>query len=147
MLDLTSFQKAISQLEGALILCHSDLAKDENLAQHLRAAAIQAFEFTYELAFKTLKRFLETKSSSPSSIREMDFNDIIRRGLGEGILNTDIAEWREFRKNRGTTSHTYDDAKAEEVFSLIPNFLKEAQFLLREIDQQQQITAKNHDTY
>ena len=57
MLDLSSLDRAIARLEEALQFYHSDLAKgDTRLATHLRAAVIQAFEFTYELAFKTLKR-------------------------------------------------------------------------------------------
>jgi hypothetical protein len=48
-LDLKSFEKAIIQLESAIKYSESDLAKnDANLALHLRAAVIQAFEFTYE---------------------------------------------------------------------------------------------------
>jgi len=40
-LDLSSLQKAISQLEEALEYCQSELAmNDTKLAQHLRAAAI-----------------------------------------------------------------------------------------------------------
>ena len=45
-IDLGSLSKAIAQLEEAISYANSDLAKsDPRLALHLRAAAIQAFEF------------------------------------------------------------------------------------------------------
>ena len=56
-LDLSPLQNAVSQLEEALDLYGSELAEgDPRLKRHLRAAVIQAFEFTYELSFKMLKR-------------------------------------------------------------------------------------------
>lgn len=137
-LDLSSFSKAIAQMEEALVYCGSDLAKkDPRLHLHLRAAAIHAFEFTYELSFKTLKRYLEMTEANPSVLEEMDFNDLVRRGYGLGLLQTEIAKWREFRKDRGTTSHTYDEDKARDVFENIPYFLTEAKFLLAQIQKRQ----------
>lgn len=138
ILDLTSFAKAISQLEEALAYCQSDLAKnDARLAQHLRAAAIQAFEFTYELSFKMLRRFLEATEPNPALIDEMSFNEIIRKGFERGILQSELADWQEFRKDRGTTSHTYDEDKARDVFECTPKFLLEAKFLYGQIQKRQ----------
>ena len=55
-LDLTPLEDAVAQLEEALDIYHSDLALDHpRLKRHLRAAVIQAFEFTYELSFRMLK--------------------------------------------------------------------------------------------
>jgi nucleotidyltransferase substrate binding protein (TIGR01987 family) len=137
-LDLTSLEKAIAQLEDALKYCKSDLAKnDANLALHLRAAAIQAFEFTYELSYKTLKRYLEATEANPSSVEEMTFNEIIRRGFEIGILEAEMADWKEFRKDRGTTSHAYDEQKANDVYESIPAFLTEAKFLHSQISTRQ----------
>ncbi len=137
-LDLSSLAHAIAQLEEALSFAHSDLARqDERLALHLRAASIQAFEFTYELSFKMLKRFLEAAEANPASAEEMTFNEVIRRGYALGLLQEELAIWKEFRKDRGTTSHTYQQQKAQDVFTRIPRFLSEAQFLLAQIQQRQ----------
>ena len=104
ILDLSSLQKAIAQLEEALEYCQSDLAKnDARLAQHLRAAAIQAFGFTYELSFKRLKRFLEATEPNPDSLDEMSFNEIIRKGFGLEMLCRIIAGLR-VRNNPTKTS-------------------------------------------
>ena len=114
ILDLTSLQKAIAQMEEALAYCNSDLAKnDPRLALHLRAAAIQAFEFTYELSFKILKRYLEATETNPAAVDDMTFNELVRRGFELGLLQAEMAEWKEFRKDRGTTSHAYDEEKAK----------------------------------
>jgi len=133
-LDLKSLENAIAQLEDAIKYSESDLAKnDSKLALHLRAAAIQAFEFTYELSFKTVKRYLEATEADPSIVEKMDFAQIIRRGFEIGILQAEMSDWKEFRKDRGTTSHTYDESKAIDVYETIPTFLKEAKFLYTQI--------------
>ena len=138
-LDLASLQKAISQMESALAFCSSDLARDNaRLALHLRAGAIQAFEFTFELSFRMLRRYLETTESNPAAIAEMTFGEIIRRGHELGLLQAEMAEWNAFRRDRGTTSHTYDEKKAKSVFATIPNFLIEAKFLLAQIHRRQE---------
>lgn len=137
MLNLESFHKSVKQLEEAILYCNSELAKDEKLAHHLRAAAIQAFEFTYEISFKTLLRYLKETSPDDLDFNNIGFKDVIRAGIGKGLLSAEVDQWSEFRKNRGTTSHTYNEAKAQEVFSQIPDFLQEAKFLLAEIEKQQ----------
>ncbi len=138
-LDLSSLQKAVAQMEEALDFCGSDLARNnDRLALHLRAAAIQAFEFTYELAYKTLKRHLEATEPNPAAVGQMSFNEVVRRGYELGLLKAEIAEWKAFRRDRGTTSHAYDETKAQDVFSSIPGFLAEAKFLLAEIQKRQE---------
>ena len=140
MIDLSTFEKAIEQGEEALSFCRSDMSRnDPRLAVHLRAASIQAFEFTYELAVKILKRFLETLDPNPNAIDEMTFNDLVRRGYEVGVLKAELVEWKQFRKDRGTTSHAYDERKALEVFEGIPTFLREAKFLCGEILRRQEL--------
>lgn len=134
MLDLSSFEKAVSQLKDSLAYCESDLAKnDSHLALHLRAGSIQAFEFTYESAYKMLKRFLEMTEASPAEIGSMTFNQTIRLAYDRGLISAELREWKVFRENRNVTSHTYNEAKAEDVFAIIPAFLAEAFFIVQEL--------------
>ncbi len=138
-LDVTSLEKAIDQLEDALIYYASDMAKeDERLALHLRAAAIQAFEFTYELSLKMLKRYLSLTEANPSFISEITFNELIRKGYEKGLIFSELSVWKEYRRERGTTSHTYDEDKAKEVFEDIPSFLIDAKYLLTQLKQRQE---------
>jgi nucleotidyltransferase substrate binding protein (TIGR01987 family) len=139
MLDISPLEKAIEQLEEALMLCASDLVKSNaRLELHMRAAAIQAFEFTYSLSLKMLKRYLEKNEEDSAIVEEMTFNDLVRRGFEFGLLQAEISDWRDFRKNRCTTSHTYDEKKAEDVFEQIPQFLAEAKFLYNAIQKRQE---------
>lgn len=79
-LDLTSFEKALHQLQQSLDYYHSDLVqKDPGLVRQLRAAAILAFEFSYELSWKMIKRYLEMTESNPHEIAIMSFPDLIRK--------------------------------------------------------------------
>ena len=133
-LDLTPLDKAIAQLEGALKYHGSDLASsDSALKLQLRAAAIQAFEFTYELSFKMIKRHLEQASENPAQFDEMIFNDILREAFRRGLVQSELSVWKEYRKHRGTTSHTYDEDKARMVFESVLDFLLEARYLLDQL--------------
>jgi nucleotidyltransferase substrate binding protein (TIGR01987 family) len=123
-LDLTSFDKALLRLEEALQAYA--VAPDNTL---YRDATIQRFEFTYEIAHKMLKRYLEMTAPNPAAIDEMAFADMIRTGSEQGLLRSAWDKWKDYRKARGTTSHTYDEAKAMEVVAIIPDFLSEAQSL------------------
>lgn len=82
-----------------------------------------------------LKRYLETTSSNPEEVDKMSFNTLIRTGSEKGLLLNGLEKWELYRKSRGTTSHAYDKQKAEEVFNVIPDFLREAKYLLKQMKQ------------
>ncbi len=133
-LDLSPLENAAAQLEDAIEYYDSDLAaNDPRLRMHLRAAVIQAFEFTYELSFKMLKRHLELASPNPAAIDDMDFSGIIREAFGRGLVRSELPAWNEYRRSRGTTSHAYNEPKAQEVFERVPDFLQEARYLLNRL--------------
>lgn len=133
-LDLTSLESAIAQLEEAIFYYNSDLAdKDFRLRKHLRAAVIQAFEFSYELSYKMIKRSLKLSLPNPQEIDSMSFDEVIRAASAKGLLLNEVKKWREYRKERGITSHTYDEDKAIEVFDNVPSFLREAKYLLAKL--------------
>lgn len=132
-LDYSSLENAVGQLEEALALYESEIVQSNpRLQKHLRAAAIQAFEFTYELSFKMIKRYLETAVANPATLGTMEFKSVIREAIRHGLVASELTDWIEYRANRGTTSHTYDEHKAQTVFRAIPTFLEESRHLVSE---------------
>lgn len=127
-LDLSSFEKAMLRLEEAL---RAYAAEPDNSLY--RDAIIQRFAFTYELAHKTVKRYLDMTAASPGAVDEMAFADLIRTGSEQGLLQNGWDIWREYRKARSITSHTYDEGKAKEVVAVIPRFLQDSQFLFEQL--------------
>ncbi len=130
ILDLTSLVKAHASLVSAL----STVSTDDVQAILKRDAVIQRFEYTYELSYKMLKRFLEATSANPSLIDQMDFRDLIRLG-GESGMIAQVEDWFVFRDKRNITSHAYDEKKAEEVYAVIPSFTEASAQLLKTLQE------------
>ena len=76
-----------------------------------------------------LKRFLAATSANPAEFDAMPFQDLIRTGSERGLIMNDWSRWKLFRTALSITSHTYDEEKAREVSAIIPEFLREAQYL------------------
>lgn len=130
-IDYSPLASAIGQLEKSLTYAHSPAAlADAGLREQLRNSVIQCFEFTYELSWKMLKRYLEATEASPADLDLATFQSLIRLGNERGLLKSDWNTWKTYRQARTDSSHTYDAAKAEAVFATAPLFLEEAKVLL-----------------
>ena len=133
-LDFSSFENAIGQLEKSLWYAKSSIAEsDPDLFEQLRNPVIHCFEFTYELSHKMLKRYLEETAANPEEIDLGTFQNLIRTGNEKGLLRSDWLRWRVYRQARTDSSHTYDINKAEAVYSIAPDFLEEAKYLLNKL--------------
>lgn len=100
-IDIAPLLMAFDQFHEALQIAKSDLEK---------AGTIQYFEFTYELAWKTLKRILNG--------RGMDLNSpkpIFREAALEKLIDSPEL-WFDFIKDRNETVHTYNKHIANSIF-------------------------------
>ena len=100
-LKKNAFLKALSQLEKAL---------NEPETEYTRDASIQRFEFTYELAWKSLKSYLATIDIITLSPKET-----LKVAYQQGLLKDGDA-WSELHQNRHLASHTYDADLAESIY-------------------------------
>lgn len=130
ILDFQSLEKAVAQLDAGL---REALATPGS--ELLRDGVIQRFEYTYELSWKMLRRYLEATLPNPEEVDGMSFQALIRTGSEQGLLRSGWDNWLRYRKARGTTSHVYDGEKAREVFSVVPEFLEEARHLLDRLNE------------
>ena len=89
-----------------------------------KAGAIQAFEFCYELCWRTLKRVLKKKGLDVASPRDAF------RTAAQNHLLVNVELWFDFQLKRNLTSHTYNDAVMEEVIAVLPTFSKAMQQLI-----------------
>ena len=117
---LSSFRKAFSQLSKA-----ATTAEERELTELEQQGLIQAFEFTHELAWKTLKDFLEARGNMKKIYGS---KDATREAFAQGLLEAGEA-WMEMIESRNETSHAYNedtaDAIAEAVLSrYVPEFAK-----------------------
>jgi len=128
IIDLSSFKQALDRLNEIL---ERYSRESQDLA--VQDSVVQRFEYTYELTYKTLKRFLEITSANPAEIEAMSFQDLIRTGNEKGLLNSSVGVWLSYRDKRNITSHTYDSGKANDVILAAPKLYEEAKYLLDRI--------------
>ena len=132
-LDYSALERATAQLEKSFRYLHSDLARqDPDLREQFRSATIQAFEYTYELAVKMIRRQLSQIVSEPAGLRRIDFADVMRVAADAGIIS-DARAFLRYREIRNKTSHTYNSDHAERTADVVDDFLRDVNFLLRQL--------------
>ena len=132
-LDYSSLVSAVSQLQKSFDYLHSDLARnDADLREQFRAATIQAFEFSYELAVRMIRRQLTLIVANPDALREIDFADLMRDAADTGIIR-DAPSYLRYRELRNRTSHTYNADRAEKTAAAMGKFLRDMRLLLQEL--------------
>lgn len=102
-----NFKKAINQLSRFL--------EHKSLNELEEQGLIQAFEYTFELAWKTLQDFLEEESGyfelkGPRPVLKQAFKDDI---ISSGEV------WMEMLNDRNRSVHTYDEEIAREIINAI----------------------------
>ena len=122
-LNLDPLEKAIEQLKSGLNQSHAD--PDNEL---LRDGVIQRFEYTMDLSWKMIQRYLKHIAQvEESAIRTK--KDLFREAGRLGLI-TNVEAWFGYYEARNETSHTYDPQIAESVFEQAELFLPDAVSLL-----------------
>lgn len=102
------FSNAVQRLKEALEEKETDIVID---------GVLHRFEFTFELAWKTMKDYLEyvvviEKTGSP--------REIIKSAFEYGMIE-DGESWINMMLARNSLSHLYDEEKSREVYKNIKN--------------------------
>ena len=104
-----SFERALSRLEAAV-----KLTEQRELSDLEAQGLIQGFEYTHELAWKTLKNFLEAQGI----VNLYGSRDTTRVAFRNGLIE-DGEVWMDMVEKRNLTSHTYDEETAAQVVTAI----------------------------
>ena len=136
MLDLSALRDAITSLCNASNIVNDSVwfgQQSEIVQDTLIAGVIKNFEFTYEVSVKMIRRQIEFESASPTEADQSNFREIIRVSAEKGII-ADVSAWFHYREMRNITSHTYDHAKAKQVYREILTFTNDVQSLLTRLE-------------
>ena len=105
-----NFQRAFARLSDA-----AALAGERPLSDLERQGLIQAFEFTHELAWNTLKDFLTERRPTTKLYGSKDAT----RAAFAAALIEDGEAWMKMISHRNESSHTYNDDVAAEIMDAV----------------------------
>jgi len=115
-----NYQKALTQL--------SRFVGKKELNEMEEQGLIQAFEYTFELAWKTLQDFLEETSGY---INVKGPRPVIMQAFQDGHINNG-EKWMEMLLDRNRTTHTYNEEIAHEIITAIKNDYFDLLVILRD---------------
>ena len=104
-----NYSKALSLLEKFIV-------KGKELNELEEQGMIQAFEYTFELAWNLLKDYYEYQGGT--NIQES--RDAFRLAFNRGLI-TDGEAWMKMIESRSKTSNTYNEETADEIAGAVLN--------------------------
>lgn len=103
---LQNYRKALQQLRAALQVATPDLLQKQGI--------IQCFEYTFELAWKTLQDFL----TEAKGYRDKGPKPTLEQAFQDGCI-ADGVTWLDMLKSRNLTSHLYDESEVENIYAKV----------------------------
>jgi nucleotidyltransferase substrate binding protein (TIGR01987 family) len=103
------FSKAFAQLKEAV-----ELSEQRKLSKLEEQGLIQSFEYTHEMAWNTLKDFLEERGVK----KLYGSKDATREAFKTGLIENGEA-WMKMIESRNLTSHSYNEETATAIVSAI----------------------------
>jgi nucleotidyltransferase substrate binding protein (TIGR01987 family) len=105
----SNYRRAFASLAAAV-----ELARARPLSDLEKQGLIQAFEFTHELAWNVMRDYFAYQGNTAIT----GSRDAVREAFSKGLLN-DGEGWMEMLQSRNLTSHTYNQAVADEIAARI----------------------------
>lgn len=135
-LDLTVLKDSVKSLESSIEVSNDwMIGENKNVDEVIRAGVIQNFEFTYELSWKFMTRWLSANNSP--SVTGVSRKELFRVAMDYKLIDN-FESWVEYNEARNKTSHTYNPENAEYVFNIAKRFLIDVKKFL-------EILEKNND--
>jgi nucleotidyltransferase substrate binding protein (TIGR01987 family) len=117
-----NFKKALAKLGEV-----AEKGNIDDLSELEKEGMIQRFEYSFELAWKTLQDILLYKGYQDIA----GPNPVLEQSLKDGYI-TDEMQWRKMKKSRELTSHTYNSDTADDIAK---NIAAEYYKLLKTLEQ------------
>lgn len=129
-LDIEALRKAKTSLEKAYSI-YLEGSDDEEMCAIYADSCVKRFEYTFETAWKTMKKYFKLQYSKKEE--ELTMNNIFRFMESYGFAKNWI-DWRDYYSKRNSTAHEYSIEKSRKLLEIIPDFIESVNFLLEKWD-------------
>ena len=112
------WKQRFQNFDRAFVLLRSAFDEKEinKFSQLEQEGIIQRFEYTYELAWKTMKDYLQDNGNI--ILNEITARNVIKEAYAANIID-DGQVWIDMMLHRNILSHTYDFSKFQEILKAI----------------------------
>ncbi len=127
-----NYRKALARLNEAIAL-----SEERGLSELEQQGLIQGFEFTFDMAWKSLRDFIVERGFEGE--REKPIRVIVD-AAARGIVDEKM--WRKMYEARNKTSHSYDEEIADDIAE---NIVDEYQALFIQLETRLQLEKLNQE--
>ena len=128
-IDITNLKSALQTLQASMKTLEENKSCD--FVDMLEDSCIKRFEYTLEIARKTMKRVL--KKLYGKSEEELTVNNTFRLMQGYKLI-PQWENWKEYYEKRNNTAHEYNLEKSRALIEIIPRFITDTKTLIRNIE-------------
>ena len=125
MIEITNLENTFETLKT----CFKDYKENQSsvFLEYIADSCVMRFEYTLETAWKLMKKIFIKKYGKTE--QELTMNNIFRFMQGYGYAEN-WENWRNYYDSRNNTSHEYNIVKSRNLIKIIPDFMKDTDFLI-----------------
>lgn len=136
-INLAPLERANARL-GRFIAGYQAVGEDDPNYDVFQTAVVKGYEFTYELAYAAIRRYVADYVLSPAQVGQMRAADIIRAAGKNGLIEPP-EDWLIFRQRRNATAHEYFDEDAiQKLIDAAPRLYAAVEALLLSVREKTQ---------
>jgi nucleotidyltransferase substrate binding protein (TIGR01987 family) len=132
MIEITNLVESFNTLNQ----CYKDYTNNQNSAfvEYIADSCVKRFEYTLETAWKLMKKIFIKKYGKNE--QELTLNNIFRFMQGYSYAEN-WENWKNYYELRNNTAHEYSIVKARRLIEIIPDFIKDTEFLIAKLKEEQ----------
>jgi nucleotidyltransferase substrate binding protein (TIGR01987 family) len=128
---ISDFRNALFRLEEAYSKAIN--SKETEYYEFFRDSVIQRFEFSVEIMWKSIKKFLEVREGIICRSPKSCIRELFSSGL---ISEKDTVKLLRMIDDRNRTVHTYHEEIAEEIFKNVASYIPLMKKVCKILDQE-----------
>ncbi len=123
-IDISYLKSCIKSLTD----CYKDYTEtqDPKIKEYIEDACVKRFEFSLEISWKIMKRFLKLRYAKTD--QELTMNNIFRFMENYDFIPS-WKSWQNYYSKRNNTAHEYNQIKARELLSCTKDLIKDMEYL------------------